>query len=571
MCAQRVKKNGPDPKTRAVKKTQTSSTADERRITRLGERKRRQLRDYRGLLHTDPDGILKQILNIGVWAGKNKDTGLLAKSMVYAAGACLFADREDEAEKYLQEAENLLPDISDQSERSDILHMMGEHYITLDDWKTGLNNLRQSLELARAIGKPEKELGGLYQSMATGFIKAGAFEEALEYSLLYYGLMDRDIASRHGQALIDIGSIYSRLRDYPKAMEYYHQGLTICGDGRYDEGFASCLLNTGICLLEQDKPADALPYLENAEKRLCVLGHTIMLAESLCSQGRCHVALGNTEEAINYYNQAIEITGDAGNSAGYAFALGKKGKLLLNDGKPDAALVALLEALEASSACNQPEQDIELHRQLARVYELMGDFRQSSEHQKKVFDLYKSIVGVERQQAIATMGLRYSMLAARKEHEILQLRAEKAEQDSELKTRELSAVAMQLTQRNEALKTLQKIVDPYVKEGKGQTKQLASTVKKNIMAAVDTHAEWRVFEEQFERVHQDFIRTLKTRCPELTPTELRICVLIRLNLSSKQIADTLFTSLLTVKTHRVNIRRKLRLGEDNLVSFLMTI
>lgn len=218
-----------------------------------------------------------------------------------------------------------------------------------------------------------------------------------------------------------------------------------------------------------------------------------------------------------------------------------------------------------------PGQDIEVHRQLAEVYEHMGDFKQSAEHQKKMFDLYKSVVGVERQQAVATVELRYSMLAAQKDREILQLRAEKAEHDSEMKTRELSAIALQLTQRNEAFKTLQKIVDPYVKEGRGQTKQLASTVRKSIMAAVDTHGEWKVFEEQFERVHQDFIRTLKARCPELTPTELRICVLIRLNLSSKQIADTLFTSLLTVKTHRVNIRRKLQLGEDNLTGFLMAI
>ncbi|MBF0550705.1 MAG: helix-turn-helix transcriptional regulator [Deltaproteobacteria bacterium] len=56
----------------------------------------------------------------------------------------------------------------------------------------------------------------------------------------------------------------------------------------------------------------------------------------------------------------------------------------------------------------------------------------------------------------------------------------------------------------------------------------------------------------------------------LTQTELRIAMMIKNGLSSQQIAHQLFISLETVKTHRKNIRKKLKLCEDrvNLTSYL---
>ena len=56
----------------------------------------------------------------------------------------------------------------------------------------------------------------------------------------------------------------------------------------------------------------------------------------------------------------------------------------------------------------------------------------------------------------------------------------------------------------------------------------------------------------------------------LTEQEMRVAVMVRRGLTSQQIADLLCTSYLTVKTHRQNIRKKLKINNTNinLVSYL---
>ena len=59
------------------------------------------------------------------------------------------------------------------------------------------------------------------------------------------------------------------------------------------------------------------------------------------------------------------------------------------------------------------------------------------------------------------------------------------------------------------------------------------------------------------------------RASTLTPTELKVCTLLKSNLSTKEIAEVLNSSIHTVETHRRRIRKKLGLsGQANLTTFL---
>jgi DNA-binding CsgD family transcriptional regulator len=80
------------------------------------------------------------------------------------------------------------------------------------------------------------------------------------------------------------------------------------------------------------------------------------------------------------------------------------------------------------------------------------------------------------------------------------------------------------------------------------------------------------FELMFRQLHPAFYEKLLARCPSLTKSEMQVCALLRLNLSSKDIARLLCLSLSTVETTRHHIRKKLDLESvDNLCSFLITI
>jgi len=61
-------------------------------------------------------------------------------------------------------------------------------------------------------------------------------------------------------------------------------------------------------------------------------------------------------------------------------------------------------------------------------------------------------------------------------------------------------------------------------------------------------------------------------CPNLSATEIKIATLLKLNLSTKEIAAITFKTESSIKTVRHRIRQKLKIGEnDNLVAFLLRL
>jgi DNA-binding CsgD family transcriptional regulator len=60
--------------------------------------------------------------------------------------------------------------------------------------------------------------------------------------------------------------------------------------------------------------------------------------------------------------------------------------------------------------------------------------------------------------------------------------------------------------------------------------------------------------------------------PDLKPSELKLCSYLRLNLSTKELAEILNKSVRTIENARFSIRKKMGLGpEDNLVGKLIAL
>ena len=83
---------------------------------------------------------------------------------------------------------------------------------------------------------------------------------------------------------------------------------------------------------------------------------------------------------------------------------------------------------------------------------------------------------------------------------------------------------------------------------------------------------WKEFETRFENVYEDFYKRLKERFPDLTAAEKKLCALLRLNLTSKEIAALTFQASQSVDMARYRLRKKLGLPQEgNLASFLEQI
>ncbi|MFZ4058646.1 MAG: helix-turn-helix transcriptional regulator [Ferruginibacter sp.] len=76
----------------------------------------------------------------------------------------------------------------------------------------------------------------------------------------------------------------------------------------------------------------------------------------------------------------------------------------------------------------------------------------------------------------------------------------------------------------------------------------------------------------YNSVHHNFLNALKTTHPDITPGELKLSAYLRMNLSTKEIAQLMNISVRGVEISRYRLRKKLQLNtEASLFDYLITI
>ena len=105
-----------------------------------------------------------------------------------------------------------------------------------------------------------------------------------------------------------------------------------------------------------------------------------------------------------------------------------------------------------------------------------------------------------------------------------------------------------------------------------KSRQLAIEMVQQIESNIRDDNSWDSFNQQFTQLHSGFAQTLSERFPNLTPMELEICALLKIQLSTKEIAAALVLSTRTVEDHRNRMRKKFGLSkEENLATFLASL
>ena len=158
----------------------------------------------------------------------------------------------------------------------------------------------------------------------------------------------------------------------------------------------------------------------------------------------------------------------------------------------------------------------------------------------------------------------------RNEKEIIRLRNEKLEAEIQLKNTELASTTLNLIQKGEMLV---KVKEEFVRMKKtGEADKESDDYKKIIRMLGEDKLKknWEEFAVHFDKVHSDFLVSLKSQYPNLTPSELKLCAYLRLNLSSKEIAQIMNITIKSVELGRYRLRKKLQIpSEVNLFNFLL--
>ncbi len=151
------------------------------------------------------------------------------------------------------------------------------------------------------------------------------------------------------------------------------------------------------------------------------------------------------------------------------------------------------------------------------------------------------------------------------EQQIIKLQKEYLERDMAEKNGQLAASTMSLIKKNEFLSNLKEKL-------KGTENANVKSVIKTIDNELREEDNWKMFKEAFKNADKEFFDKIKSKHPELTSNDLRLCAYLRLNLSSKEISPLIDISVKSVEIKRYRLRKKMDLPrETNLTDYIMDI
>ncbi|MEM8566067.1 MAG: triple tyrosine motif-containing protein [Bacteroidota bacterium] len=163
------------------------------------------------------------------------------------------------------------------------------------------------------------------------------------------------------------------------------------------------------------------------------------------------------------------------------------------------------------------------------------------------------------------------IVTAKSEAEIELLKNEKLKSEINHKNKELASSTMNLINKNEFISHVKSNLSSLISKSKSQEVRLElNKIIKNIDRNISQDNDWEHFEFHFDQVHGDFSNQLHQKHPDLSPQEMKISALLRMNLSTKEIAHLLNISVRGVEISRYRLRKRLRIDrKTNLTEYLM--
>ena len=165
------------------------------------------------------------------------------------------------------------------------------------------------------------------------------------------------------------------------------------------------------------------------------------------------------------------------------------------------------------------------------------------------------------------------MELSKTEAELIILKNEKLEAEINYKNAELASSAMHLVKKGELL-SKSKTELAHVMKGMDNPQAITEVKKmiKNLSEDDKMDKEWESFSKHFDTVHGDFLTALKNTHNNITGNEMKLCAYLRMNLSTKEIAQLMNISVRGVEIGRYRLRKKLLLEKEmSLFDYLIKI
>ncbi|MDD3742235.1 MAG: tetratricopeptide repeat protein [Lentimicrobiaceae bacterium] len=512
---------------------------------------------------------------------KNADTFAIrayhiAENSHYSEGkidAMLFISNRDfrisnykKAMELAQKSKQLSEDMSYGKGLAQSLSMIGTIYSELGDYDNSSRFFIKSLKLFENL-HDQVGISHSLGNIGMGFCNQQDYKKALDYlnKALAIATKLNSPASIKRQ-FNNIAVVYGDIGKYDTAIVFLQKALEIniklgdkIGQGRN-------LMNIGYDLMNKSQYNDALNYFEQAIILFTESGNLLHMAECYTNFGFCYELKGQTDLGIEYFKKALSLA-EKGSYYRILYTVSRELDHLyaLRNDTVNAYKYVVLEKISNDSLYAAQKQKLLSKLELQYTYEKKEFQRQLAQQTKNTVML---IIIFSLISGLVILGLIFSRHRLKSKFVVLE--KEKIESELDIKNRELSVNLISLIKKNEMLAEISDKLLSFEQNEKGsETKEAINKISREIRNSTNDKM-FNEFSMRFQEVHAGFYDKLLKSYPDLTQNELKLCAFLRLNMSTKDIAELTGQLPPTIDRARYRLRKKLGLpGSDtNLVIFL---
>ena len=396
----------------------------------------------------------------------------------------------------------------------------------LKNYDSAMDYFERALELYKKsqdsifIGHTYNDIGNQHKNKKNYSIALDYYQRAMHIA------KDRDLKSMQGYLKINIGDSYTRLKQYEKAEIVLMEAIPLNKDyGRLDNLLAN-YINLSQTLIEKKAATKAISYLNQAITLADSTKNLSSLLEAYKRRALAYNQLGNHKAA---YNDQKEYQ-------------------MVNDSIFNTEKSKRIEEVRAIYETEKKEQQIAFQEKEIVVLE----------QEAKISNQQKLLLGGGLGLSLLTLG--FGFYGFRQKSKRNQLEKDKVEAELAFKKKELTTHALHLAKKNEVLENVKLKAKDLKLQGDAKGYQ---ELIKTINFDQQDDKNWESFTQYFEQVHKDFAKNVKNRYPEVTKNELRFMALLKMNMSSKEIATILNISPDGIKKARQRLRKKMGLTPDD--------
>ncbi len=509
---------------------------------------------------------------------KGRIKGLLLK-------ASLFIQQRnfDLAYEQLMSAETLSRELDAYLDPVDFKVSLGNVYASKGQYSKALEAYLDALKDVEATGN-NVFLATCFQNISLVYQKTGKLDEATTYIHQAIELYEKEgMQLQIGQAYMNLGTLEYFKQNLGTAIETFKKGVEVFRETDSSPVLALALANLGFMYTNLGRHKEAFEcYDESMAIReeindLAGIGVLFLnraksfnardLKSRAIAEGRKALEYAKTSGHFELKKNTLEFLSEVYEAAGYHNKAleSYKAYTQVKDSLAEQANKLKVEELSASFEYEKKERELTASRKSlvnARKEQALSDSRQ--------LVLIVAVVLLLLVIALLVYSYRNFMSKASLEKKYLSEKSRNTELSSDALQKELAIkeanlkdYAERIRQKNDLISDIESKLAEFEKEGSlsikaGNIRDLALSVERKVVRNIT----WEEFRLRFDEVHKDFLANLVAQHADLTNNELDVCVLLKINLANKEIAQTLSMTYDSVKKSLQRLYKKLELNSN---------